>query len=75
MNSFSCALRRLVPALALPLLATPFPAGAVQAPAAAPRAVAPDNAIIPLPLTPVVPAAQRVCTARTPSGLGYTVLR
>ena len=75
MNSPTRALRRLAPPLSLLLLALPLPAGAVQAPAAASRAVAPNNAIIPLPLTPIVPAAQRVCTARTPTGLGYTVLR
>ncbi|WP_230480859.1 FKBP-type peptidyl-prolyl cis-trans isomerase [Sphingomonas sp. Leaf21] len=28
-----------------------------------------------MPLNPIVPAAQRVCTLRTPAGLGYTVLR
>jgi FKBP-type peptidyl-prolyl cis-trans isomerase FkpA len=26
-------------------------------------------------LTPIVPAAQRVCAMRTPTGLGYTILR
>lgn len=31
--------------------------------------------IIALPLNPVVPAAQRQCTAKTASGLGYTMLR
>lgn len=31
--------------------------------------------IIPLPLSPVLPEGQRVCTARTASGLGYTMLR
>lgn len=31
--------------------------------------------IIPLPLQPTVAAAQRTCAARTPSGLGYTVLK
>ncbi len=33
------------------------------------------EAIIPLPLAPVVPAVQRSCAVRTPSGLGYTILR
>lgn len=31
--------------------------------------------IIPLPLNPVVPAAQRDCAQRTASGLGYSVLK
>ncbi len=42
------------------------------APAAAPAA---SNAIIPLPLQPVVPAGQRVCAAKSASGLGFTVLK
>jgi len=28
-----------------------------------------------LPLAPIVPAGQRLCAARSPSGLGYTMLR
>ncbi|WP_343525405.1 FKBP-type peptidyl-prolyl cis-trans isomerase [Sphingomonas sp.] len=43
--------------------------------AAPTRPVAADGGIIPLPLTPIVPATQRSCAARTPSGLGYTILR
>ena len=31
--------------------------------------------VIPLPLKPVLPAGQRICAARTTSGLGYTMLR
>jgi FKBP-type peptidyl-prolyl cis-trans isomerase FkpA len=31
--------------------------------------------ILPVPLNPVVPEGQRQCTAKTASGLGYTVLR
>lgn len=31
--------------------------------------------IIALPLNPVVPASLRSCSAKTPSGLGYTLLR
>ncbi|WP_257575498.1 FKBP-type peptidyl-prolyl cis-trans isomerase [Sphingomonas sanguinis] len=42
--------------------------------APAPKA-APDAGIIPMPLTPIVPASQRSCAMQTPSGLGYTVLR
>jgi FKBP-type peptidyl-prolyl cis-trans isomerase FkpA len=41
--------------------------------AAAP--VRPTNTIIPLPLNPVLPAGQRLCSAKTPTGLGYTMLR
>jgi FKBP-type peptidyl-prolyl cis-trans isomerase FkpA len=44
------------------------------APAAHP-APKPANDIIPLPLNPVVPANQRLCSAKTATGLGYTVLR
>lgn len=43
--------------------------------AAAPAATPAGSAIIPLPLQPVVPAAQRSCQARTASGLGYSELR
>ncbi len=46
----------------------------IAASAAAPSVPAP-SAVIPLPLQPVVPAAQRTCTAKTASGLGYSVLR
>lgn len=45
---------------------------------AAPTASAtaqPADGIIPLPLQPVVPAAQRSCAAKTASGLGYSELR
>lgn len=31
--------------------------------------------IIPLPLNPVIETAKRSCSAKTPSGLGYTTLR
>lgn len=78
MTSFPRATRHLVSALVLPLLLAPIAAGA--APKAKPRAIparpaAASSAIIPLPLNPIVPAAQRACTARTASGLGYTMLR
>lgn len=39
------------------------------------KPIAADNSIIALPLTPTVPATRRLCANRTPSGLGYTVLR
>jgi FKBP-type peptidyl-prolyl cis-trans isomerase FkpA len=58
---------RIAPALSL--LALPVTALAVPAPAAAPAA------IIKLPLQPVVGADMRACSARTASGLGYSVLR
>ncbi|MBB6503772.1 FKBP-type peptidyl-prolyl cis-trans isomerase FkpA [Sphingomonas endophytica] len=64
----------------LPLTAALSPAlaivtGQATTSRAAPHALGGTGAIIPLPLTPVVPATQRSCTLRTPSGLGYTVLR
>lgn len=34
-----------------------------------------SDPIIKLPLQPVVPAAQRACTTKTASGLGYSVLK
>lgn len=64
-------LSRVARIVALPLLAVSPIAHAQTAPAA----VKPNNAIIPLPLNPIVPAAQRLCSAKTASGLGYTVLR
>lgn len=62
----------------LPLLAALSPAAAAEAADAidvTPKAATGSDAIIALPLAPVVPTAQRSCAARTPSGLGYTVLR
>lgn len=35
----------------------------------------PASPILPVPLQPVVASAQRVCAAKTASGLGYTQLR
>jgi len=54
-----------------------FAAAMLSLAAAMPAAAqtAPASGIIPLPLQPVVPAAQRACTAKTPSGLGYAVLQ
>jgi len=74
------AMHPLISLTALALLAPPLLAGGAgarraKAPAAAPRPVGADNNIIPLPLTPIVPAEKRGCTARMPSGLGYTILR
>jgi FKBP-type peptidyl-prolyl cis-trans isomerase FkpA len=80
MDLSSRALRRLVSAMALPLLLAPLPVSAAtapkrKAPAAAPKPPTPNNSIIPLPLAPIVPATQRLCASRTTSGLGYTMLR
>jgi FKBP-type peptidyl-prolyl cis-trans isomerase FkpA len=44
-------------------------------PARAAAAPAPSAEILPVPLNPVVPAAQRVCSAKTASGLGTRVLK
>lgn len=67
-------------AMAMALLAAPLSASGATARKARPRTTAPtpaasSNAIIALPLNPIVPAAQRTCAARTPAGLGYTMLR
>ena len=60
-------------AATLTLLAmAPFAGAGAQTP---PKPVAADATIIPLPLTPIVSAGQRSCASRTPSGLGYTILR
>ena len=80
MQSSPYALRRFASILVLPLLALPLSAGAATPKKARPRVAAPkpaaaNTSIIPLPLEPVVPPAQRLCTERTPSGLGYTMLR
>jgi FKBP-type peptidyl-prolyl cis-trans isomerase FkpA len=69
----------LLTLIAAPLHASGAPVRQIKAsprpsPAGAKSVVANDS-IIPLPLTPVVPAAQRLCAAKTPSGLGYTILR
>jgi FKBP-type peptidyl-prolyl cis-trans isomerase FkpA len=64
--------------MALALLASPLAAAGAKGAGAqvtTPPPVRADNGIIALPLTPIVPAAQRVCAARTPAGLGYTILR
>jgi FKBP-type peptidyl-prolyl cis-trans isomerase FkpA len=65
------ALRRLAPAVffavACPVLAAPAKP--------APKAAAPSTAIIPVPLNPIVPATQRLCSAVTASGLGTLALK
>jgi len=78
MNSSSRAIRCSASLTALVLLTPPLLAAQARARHALvtpPKPVAADNGVIALPLTPVVPAAQRLCAARTPSGLGYTMLR
>jgi len=72
--------RRLASAVVLPLLVAPLAVdGATvrkaKAHPAATRPIAASPAIIPLPLSPIVPPAQRLCASRTPSGLGYSMLR
>ncbi|WP_206240293.1 FKBP-type peptidyl-prolyl cis-trans isomerase [Novosphingobium terrae] len=77
------ALSPFVATLALPLLMAQLPASAAAPvrkaaaakPAAAAAPVKASSAIIALPLNPVLPEAQRLCEARTPEGLGYSVLR
>lgn len=80
MNAFRRAMPRLICLISLPLLATPLPVqaqavGGAKPATASPKPAEPNTGIIPLPLTPIVPGAQRACTAKTPSGLGYTMLR
>ena len=80
MTVSSRPLRHGLRAALLVSLAAALPAGAATVRKARPRPAAPvparaDRTIIALPLNPIVPAAQRTCTSRTPSGLGYTMLR
>ncbi|MFM5907214.1 MAG: FKBP-type peptidyl-prolyl cis-trans isomerase [Novosphingobium sp.] len=56
------------------VLAATLAMAQAAAPAPAP-APAPASPIIALPLNPVVASDKRGCTAKTASGLGYTVLR
>ena len=78
MSLISRAVSRLAPVVVLPLLLSQLPAGAAPAHKAAVAKTAPataTNDIIALPLNPMLPASQRVCTAKAASGLGYTALR
>jgi FKBP-type peptidyl-prolyl cis-trans isomerase FkpA len=80
MTSSSHQSRRVVSAIVLSLVFAPLAvSGATvrktKARAIATKPMAPSTAIIPLPLNPIVPAAQRLCASRTPSGLGYSMLR
>lgn len=72
MSIFLRAVSRLSHLLVLTALVAPLPAMAATKP---PRPVAATTDIIPLPLNPVLPAGQRLCAAKTASGLGYTMLR
>ena len=69
MSLLSRAMSPLAPFVVLPLLLAPLPAMAAPAPEK------PTNEIIALPLSPMLAAGQRLCTAKTASGLGYTMLR
>lgn len=73
------ALPRLAALMMMPLLLAPPPAVAAgEGKAAKAKPVAPVVAkadIIALPLNPTLPAGQRLCTAKTATGLGYTMLR
>jgi FKBP-type peptidyl-prolyl cis-trans isomerase FkpA len=72
------AVARLTPAVILSLLALPASGATPRKPPASMAARRPtpaNNAIIPLPLNPFIPAGQRLCANRTPAGLGYTMLR
>jgi FKBP-type peptidyl-prolyl cis-trans isomerase FkpA len=62
-------------ALSLSLLAAALPALALAQAAKPAAAPASNPEILPVPLSPLVPAAQRQCSARTASGLGTRVLR
>lgn len=66
----------IVSALILPVLAASSPASGAAVRKARPAApVRATDVIIALPLNPIIPAGQRLCASRTPSGLGYTILR
>lgn len=80
MSLFPCSLSRLAPLVVLPLLMAQSPANATTArrandAKAVPAPAKATNAIIALPLNPVLPTGQRLCEAKTTDGLGYTALR
>lgn len=63
-------------ALSLSIAALTAAPALAAAPAAKPAPAPPaSTAILPVPLNPVVPAPQRVCTAKTASGLGTLTLK
>ena len=80
MSILSRALAPLAPVMVLPLLLSQVPANAApahqsHAAKTGPASTGATTDIIALPLSPVLPAGQRVCAAKAPSGLGYTMLR
>lgn len=80
MNIRSRALPPLACLIALPLVMAPLPAAATTAhrangPRTASLPVKATADIIALPLNPVLPMGQRLCSGKTGSGLGYTMLR
>lgn len=72
MSTFPRGLGRIALSVSLAAFAA---VPALAAPQAAQQAAAPSAEILPVPLQPVVPAAQRVCSAKTASGLGTRVLK
>ena len=60
---------------ALSLMGAAHAAAPARKPATAKPAVAANNGIIPLPLNPILPPAQRVCGTKTTSGVSFTMLR
>lgn len=68
MTTVTRALPHLAFLMVLPMTLTPLPAAA----AATPKAT---TDIIALPLNPMLPPGQRLCAAKTATGLGYTMLR
>ncbi len=73
MDTIASAQLRLSAALALVIIGAAVPASISAAePSSGPPA---PGQVIALPLNPVVPASLRTCAARTPSGLGYSLLR
>ena len=80
MSNLPRALSPLAHLMVLSLLLAPLPAAAANARSAGvarsvTAPVAATTNIIALPLTPTLPAGQRLCAAKTASGLGYTMLR
>ena len=80
MTMSSRTLLNVVSAAVAMALATPLPVNGAtpqrgKARTTVPKPIAANNSIIALPLNPILPAGQRLCEARTPSGLGYTMLR
>lgn len=76
----SRAQSRLAHLMIVSLLLAPLPVAAAEARKAtmaksAPSPGAATTDIIALPLTPILPAGQRLCATKTATGLGYTMLR